>query len=118
MQCCTTIRSSSEVKKVKTNTSDLVKIDPLTPMKSDVKIGRKYWPNTTLESLMRGFTIYNSHCYECHNDKIIQDYDVEAWQVIMRKMGRKAKLIDTTQYNLVYHFILTKREALLGGTPK
>jgi hypothetical protein len=43
-----------------------------------------------------------------------QDFEEDDWNAIMHKMGRKAKL-DSNQYNQVLHYILTKREEVLGA---
>ena len=96
-----------------TKSAAIVPTSPLAPVKSDVAIARKKWPGTTLLNLSDGYTIYNSKCFECHDDKSIPDYSVDEWNVILRKMGRKAKL-DTLQFKLVQRYILTKREALLA----
>ena len=108
--CCKTAQPASSAKST-TNTNS--NADPLTPVETDLAIAKAHWPGTTLDNLNQGYSIYNDKCTDCHDIKMPQDFTVEAWNAIMPKMGRKAKL-DTIQYKEVFHYILTKREAILG----
>ncbi|HTA28578.1 MAG TPA: hypothetical protein VK809_12370 [Bacteroidia bacterium] len=85
----------------------------LVPVESDVSIARVHWPGTTRDELNEGYSIFNDKCTDCHETKNPQDFTVDEWNVLMHQMGRKAKL-DSNQYKLVIHYILTKREAVLG----
>jgi hypothetical protein len=109
--CCKTTQPVPAPKPAATTP---VTISPLAPVKSDVSIAKAYWPGTTLDDLNQGYSIFDDKCTDCHRTKKPQDFSVFAWNTIMHKMGRKAKL-DSNQYNLVLHYILTKREAILGS---
>jgi hypothetical protein len=85
----------------------------LVPTESDVAIAKAHWQGTTLDNLTQGYSIFDDKCTDCHGVKKPQDFTTDEWNSIMPKMGRKAKL-DSTQYALVFHYILTKREAILG----
>jgi hypothetical protein len=86
---------------------------PLVPVESEVAIAQAHWQGTTLDNLNQGYSIFDDKCTDCHGLKKPQDFTTDEWNSIMPKMGRKAKL-DSTQYALVFHYILTKREAILG----
>jgi hypothetical protein len=86
----------------------------LEPVESDVAIAQAHWPGTTLNDLTRGYAIFDDKCTDCHSLEKPQNFSVDEWNVLMRKMGRKAKL-DSNEYKLVFHYILTKREAILGS---
>ena len=86
---------------------------PLEPIESDVAIANAHWQGTTLDNLTQGYSIYSDKCSDCHGTKKPDSYTVDEWNSILPKMGRKAKL-DSTQYKLVFRYILTRREALLG----
>lgn len=105
--CCKTTHPVSSA----TTTSAIT--SPLDPVKSDLAIAQTHWPGTTLNNLEQGYSIFEDKCTHCHRAKRPQDFALNEWNVIMRKMGRKAKL-DSDQYRLVFHYILTKREAILG----
>lgn len=84
----------------------------LIPIQADVAIAQKQWPGTTLEQLNKGYAIYADKCTDCHGKKKPQKFSVDDWNNnYMPKMGRKAKL-DSAEYMLVLHYILTKREEL------
>jgi len=85
----------------------------LAPVEADVAIARAHWPGTTFDRLNQGYYIYDDKCTDCHEAKMPQDFTVNEWNVIMHKMGHKAKL-DSNQYKEVFHYILTKREAIIG----
>jgi hypothetical protein len=86
---------------------------PLAPVASEVAIAQAHWQGITLDNLNQGYSIFDDKCTDCHGVKKPQDFTADEWNSIMPKMGRKAKL-DSTQYALVFHYILTKREAILG----
>jgi hypothetical protein len=105
--CCNTTKPVSSA-------ANSATILPSAPVKSDVAIARAYWPRITLNNLKQGYIIFGDKCTQCHAAKQPQGFSVFAWNGIMHKMGRKAKL-DSNQYNLVLHYILTKRESILGA---
>jgi cytochrome c5 len=109
--CCKSTKSTSTDKV--TASTNKVKVDPLAPIFSDVAIAQAHWAGTTMDYLNQGYSIFNYKCTTCHEVKMPQDFSVEDWNSIMPKMGRKARL-DSTEYNEVFHYILTKREAILG----
>ena len=104
--CCKTAKPVSSNKTI-------AKTDPLVPVEADLAIARVYWPGTTFDNLKEGYSIYIGKCTDCHDTKKPQDFTVDDWTDIMHKMGRKAKL-DSIQYKEVLHYVLTKREAILG----
>jgi hypothetical protein len=108
-ECCKSTQSASSAK----STTTTAKIDPLVPVESDLAIAKLHWPGTTLDELNQGYSIYADKCTDCHDTKEPQDFTVYEWNAIMPKMGRKAHL-DSIQYKAVLHYILTKREAILG----
>jgi hypothetical protein len=108
--CCKTVQP---LPAVKSSAPAGISVYNLVPGKPDVAIARSHWPETTLDSLNKGYSIFNVKCTHCHLAKQPQDFSVFAWTGIMHKMGRKAKL-DSNQYNLVFRYILTKREAIVG----
>lgn len=85
----------------------------LEPAQSDLAIAKTHWPDVTMAGLNVGYSIYNDKCTDCHDAKLPQDFSLQEWNAIMPKMGRKAKL-DSAQYTLVFHYILTRREAIVG----
>ncbi len=88
----------------------------LIPTEVDVPIAQSHWPGTTLNELSRGYDIYADKCTDCHGLKKPQKYSVDDWNTKhMPTMGKKAKL-NPEEYNLVLHYILTKREEIT--TPK
>ena len=97
-------------KSSQSTTSSKSSLDPAQP---DVAIASAHWPGTTLDNLKQGYSIYNDKCTECHGTKKPQDFSVDDWNSIMPKMGRNAKL-DSVQYAMVFHYILAKREVILG----
>ncbi len=88
-------------------------VTSLEPAESDVAIAKAHWPGVTLNELTQGYAIFDDKCTDCHSMEKPQDHSVYEWNVIMHKMGRKAKL-DSNEYYLVLHYVLTKREAILG----
>lgn len=69
-----------------------------------------------MEQLNKGYAIYTDKCTDCHGLKKPQKFSIDDWNTeYMPKMGRKAKL-DSAEYVLVLHYILTKREEIT--TPK
>jgi hypothetical protein len=83
------------------------------PVQSDVSIAQARWQATTFDQLTQGYDLYSSKCTSCHGMKKLDDFSESDWPGIMRSMGWKAKL-DSTQYNLVYHYILTRRQAIVS----
>ena len=112
--CCKTTQPVPAAKTVPPASPNISVKSPLAPIKSDVAIARAHWQGVTLDNLNEGYSIYDDKCTDCHRNKRPQDFTEYEWNVIMHKMGRKAKL-DSNQYNLVLHYILTKREAILGS---
>jgi hypothetical protein len=110
--CCKSTQPASSTKTATTQNVSPPK-SPLVPIESDVAIANAHWQGTTLDNLTQGYSIYDDKCTDCHGVKKPQDFTEDEWNSIMPKMGRKAKL-DTNQYKLVFRYILTKREALLG----
>ena len=110
--CCKSNQPATSANNVTTQKATPPK-SPLEPIESDVAIASAHWPGTTLDNLNQGYSIYDDKCTDCHRTKKPDSFTVDEWNSIMPKMGRKAKL-DTTQYKLVFRYILTKREALLG----
>ena len=110
--CCKSTQPAATTKPATTQNVSPPK-SPLVPIESDVAIASAHWQGTTLDNLTRGYSIFDDKCTDCHGIKKPQDFTQDEWNNIMPKMGRKAKL-DTTQYKLVFRYILTKREALLG----
>jgi len=111
--CCNSAKPAVNIKSTNT-TAAATKADPLMPVETDLAIAKTHWPTTTFDNLKTGYSIYSDKCTDCHDAKLPQEFDVDDWTVIMRKMGRKAKL-DSTQYQEVFHYILTRREAILGS---
>lgn len=89
------------------------KVDPSEPQQTDVSIAQAHWQGTTFDQLQKGYDIYSTSCNnsDCHDMKTIKDFSLTDWPGLIQKMGRKAKL-DSTQYKLVYHYIMTRRQAL------
>jgi hypothetical protein len=90
------------------------KADPFLPQEADVPIAQTHWQRTTFAQLQQGYSLYSVKCNDCHDMKNIQDYSLTEWPDWMKKMGRKAKL-DSTQYNLIYHYVMARREAIAMG---
>lgn len=86
----------------------------LAPSNADVTVAKSHWSGATLDQLNQGYSIYSDKCTECHGMKKPEDFSVEDWNKIMPSMGKKARL-DSNQYNLVYHYILAKRETVLAS---
>lgn len=108
--CC---KTTQPVPKDKSSSANSAPKDPLAPVESDVAIARVHWHGITLDSLNKGYSIFYDKCTDCHDIKEPKEFTAYEWNAIMHKMGRKAKL-DSNQYYLVLHYILTKREAILG----
>lgn len=111
--CCKSTHTVTSVATT-TTTSNSSTADPLAPVEADLAIAKAHWPATTLDNLKQGYAIYDDKCTDCHDTKRPQDFTVDEWYSIMPKMGRKAHL-DSIQYKMVFHYILTKREAILGS---
>ena len=103
--CC---KGSKNLDNNSTKSSDLV------PNNEDVAVAQSKWPGTTLMNLTTGYDIFSDKCTRCHETKMPQDFSVDDWNSILPGMGRRARL-DSNQYKLVYQYILTKRETVLGG---
>ncbi len=116
--CCKTTHPVATAKSSATSSLTPTPYSPaesyLTPVPSDLGIAQKYWPATTLDNLQQGYSIYEDKCTDCHEMKMPQDFTLEAWTAIMHKMARKAKL-DSNQYQLVFQYTLTRREAILSS---
>jgi hypothetical protein len=97
-----------------TTTKTITKVDPFVPQSTDVSLAAAHWQGITMQQLQQGYGIYSTKCNDCHDMKKIEDYSLTEWPGLMQKMGRKAKL-DSTQYNLVYHYIIARREALASA---
>jgi len=117
IMCCKSTQPASSSKAVTivppTSSASPSTKGVLVPRESDLSIAQAHWPETTLNDLSQGYSIYSGKCTNCHGTKNPEDFTENAWTVIMHQMGRKANL-DSTQYKLVLHYILTKREAILG----
>lgn len=87
---------------------------PFVPVKADVALATAHWPGVTLDTLNRGYSIFESKCTECHEEKKPQDFGAHDWLNIMHQMGRKAKLTDAED-TVVLHYILTRREAIMAS---
>jgi hypothetical protein len=94
-----------------TTSKTTTKVDPFAPQSTDVLLATAHWQGVTMQQLQQGYGIYSTKCNDCHDMKKIEDFSLAEWPSLMQKMGRKAKL-DSTQYNLVYHYIIARREAL------
>jgi len=106
--CCRGTKSLAPAKKD-------VKSEPsLVPDNADVTAAQAHWTGTTLANLTQGYNIYNDKCLDCHDVKKPQDFSIEDWNNTLPKMGRKSHL-DSTQYKLVYRYILAKRETILAA---
>jgi nitrate/TMAO reductase-like tetraheme cytochrome c subunit len=90
-----------------------VSVNEFEPVQSDVAIAQAQWKTTTYSDLTQGYGLYASKCTQCHDMKKLDAFSEADWPGIMQSMGRKAKL-DSTQYNLVYHYILTRRQAIVS----
>jgi len=87
----------------------------LLPTQVDVPLAQAHWQNTTLDELTKGYNIYASKCTQCHDMKNPKDFSVDDWNDnYMPSMGKKAQLNDT-EYQLVLHYILAKREELVSA---
>ena len=111
--CCKSAQPAGSTKPAATTQPVSAPKSSLAPVESDVAIANAHWPGTTMDNLNQGYSIYDDKCTDCHRTKKPDSFTVDEWNSVMPKMGRKAKL-DTTQYKLVYRYILTKREAILG----
>jgi hypothetical protein len=104
--CCKTNKPT-------TNAKTPVVVSPFVPVKTDIALAIAHWPGTTLDTLNRGYSIFESKCTECHEEKRPQDFGAHDWLNIMHQMGRKAKLT-TSEDTVVLHYILTRREAIMA----
>jgi cytochrome c5 len=86
----------------------------LIPTDADVSAAQSHWQGENMAQLKQGYTIFNDKCTDCHSIKKPESFTVDAWNKILPSMGMKAQL-DSNQYNLVLHYILTKRETVLAG---
>jgi len=89
-----------------------IKIDPFIPQLTDITIAKTHWPAATQVELTEGYDIYNTKCNDCHDRKDLLESSAADWPGIMKLMGRKAKL-DSTDYHLVWQYIVSRREALV-----
>jgi|SRR5581483_11147669 len=84
----------------------------LIPTQADVPIAQAHWAGTTMDELTKGYNIYAEKCTECHGMKKPQNFTEDEWTInYMPSMGKKAKL-QPDEYQLVLHYILTKREEI------
>jgi hypothetical protein len=86
----------------------------LPPGNADIAIAQSHWSSSTLSSLTQGYNLYSDKCTQCHETKKPQDFTLDDWNRILPAMGKKAWL-DSNEYNLVYHYIITRRETILAG---
>jgi len=83
----------------------------LTPAQPDLAIAQAHWPGTTMDQLNQGYTLFSTKCTQCHGMKNPKDYSADDWtDNYMPDMGKRAHL-GQGDYDLVLHYILTKREA-------
>jgi len=84
----------------------------LTPAQPDLAIAQAHWPGTTMEQLTQGYTLFSTKCTQCHGMKNPKDYSADDWtDNYMPDMGKRARL-NQGDYDLILHYILTKREVL------
>jgi hypothetical protein len=87
----------------------------LIPSQADVPIAQTHWQTASLDELNKGYSIYADKCTNCHDMKNPKDFSADDWtNHYMPSMGKKAKLNDI-EYQLVLHYVLTKREELINA---
>ncbi len=90
------------------------KTDPFIPQQIDLVVALAHWPSATQIELTKGYELYSTKCNDCHDRKDLLESSVADWPGIMKLMGRKAKL-DSTDYHLVWQYIVSRREALVSA---
>jgi hypothetical protein len=96
------------------STQTLAPTPTLAPTTADVTIAQSHWQGTTIDQLKQGYDMFMDKCTSCHGIKNPQDYSEDDWNTIMPKMARKSK-ITQEQSDLIFHYILAKRESILGS---
>lgn len=74
-----------------------------------IEVVSKY-DNVSDEDLQQGQALYEKHCVSCHKLKTVEDYSVEAWEMIVPKMVIKANKkypdsIDSLSEDLILKYV-------------
>jgi len=80
------------------------------PTEKELTVAQKSWPNTTLEELKEGNTIYRNDCSTCHKNFEVTRFGEAKWKKMIDIMAPKAKLT-TEQKEKLTKFLLSYREA-------
>ena len=84
--------------------------EAFSPGDKELAVAQKTWPNTTLEELKEGNSIYRNQCTECHKNFEITKFSEKKWKHEIDEMAPKAKLT-AEQKDKLTKFILSYREA-------
>jgi hypothetical protein len=80
------------------------------PTEKELAVAQKTWPNTTLEELKEGNTIYRNDCSKCHKNFEVTKFSEKKWKHEIDHMAPKAKLT-AEQKDKLTKFLLSYREA-------
>jgi Dihaem cytochrome c len=62
------------------------------PTREDAIWASGLWPETTLEDLQRGRTLYVRKCAGCHNLHRPDEYSADRWRALVAEMRKEAKV--------------------------
>jgi mono/diheme cytochrome c family protein len=62
------------------------------PTREDVTWASTLWPETTLEDLQRGRTLYVGKCAGCHHLHRPDEYSADRWRTLVDEMRKEAKV--------------------------
>lgn len=62
------------------------------PTREDVTWASGLWPETTLEDLQRGRTLYVGKCAGCHHLHRPDEYSADRWRTLVDEMRKEAKV--------------------------
>jgi cytochrome c5 len=68
------------------------------------------WPNTTIDEVNQGRTIFTTKCNQCHANQVITDLSEKKWLHKIDDMSPKANLTSEEKLKLT-KYILSYREA-------
>lgn len=86
------------------------KTEAFMPGDKELAVAQKTWPNTKLDELKEGNSIYRNQCSECHKNFEITKFSEKKWKHEIDDMSPKAKLT-ADQKDKLTKFILSYREA-------
>ena len=80
-------------------------ITPFIPDGKQIAVVEKRWPNTPVDDIMHGQTIFVSKCTECHKAYEITGFSEKKWLHEIDDMSPKAKLTADEKLKLTKHIL-------------